>query len=332
MNIKKNILFLQFSLAFFILFGISFCSYAQDDFNVDLVITRVGFNPVFYPISKNIIPMPKGIKINIKTAGYSQAELFTLSTIDKPLIGILSNVNIGKAFNNGLEFKILAPYYREIPGPENMSMGQLVIKSNSSIKSPTDLYGKKVAIQGLADGSTIALKTVMKNKYSLELSKINFIAIDNEIMPHLLKSGQIDAAMFDSDYIISENFKKDYRTLIDFGMDLKKMYGSVPPAKFFVVKKGLYTKNPEKYNKVIDFFRKNYEWSRKNIKKICLWRASKTGEKFNDLVKKSNYEIRLDKLTKKDLPAIKEFYKTAFNEKIINKIPDIDKLFGTLEK
>jgi len=315
------------------LFSLCFLPSAWSEIKeVDLIVTNVGFNPVFYPIDNKKVPLPAGIKVNLKTASHSQAELYTLATPNKPLVGILSNVNIGKAYTHGMIFKIIAPYYREIVGPDGRSMGQLVVAKDSAIKTPKDLYGRKVAIQGEADGSTIALKTVLKNNYNLDLSQINFVGLENEIMPELLRRGDIDAAMFESDYILTSRFDQMYRTLVDFGKDLKAMYGVVPPAKFFVVRKDLYDQDPELYEKTVQYFRDNYQWSLDHLEEICQLESAHTGEDYQIIMKHMVYESRLDSLTAKDVEAFQYFYQMAFEAGIIEQIPDLNVIFEIKEK
>jgi len=298
---------------------------------VDLVVTDVGFNPIFYPIDNKKVLQPEDIQINIKTADYTQAELYTLASSDHPLVGVLSTINIGIAHNRGEEFKVLVPYYREIVGPGEMSVGQLIIMRGSDIKTAQDLYEKKVGIQGETDGSTIALKTVLKNKYNLDLSKINFAAYDSELMPELLSRRAIDAAMVDSDYILASDFDQNFTTLVDFGKDLQELYGVVPPVKFFVVKSELYEKDPQLYEKVVGFFRKNYEWSIDNIEEITRLEAVSSGEDYASLIKALDYQSRLDKLTRDDIKALEAIYQTAKEIGVIEEIPDVDKLFEVRE-
>jgi ABC-type nitrate/sulfonate/bicarbonate transport system substrate-binding protein len=286
---------------------------------IDLIVTAIGFNPVFYPIENKKVPMPDGIDIVLRPASYSQAELYTLSSPARPFIGILSSINLALARSKGLKFKILVPYYREIVGPDGQSMGQIVVTKNSAIKTPQDLYGKRVAVQGESDGSTIAFKTVLRKKYNLDLNKIHFLAIENALMPILLKKGDIDAAMFDSNYILSKNFSENFETLIDFGRDLQDLYGTVPPVKFFVVKESLYDADPSLYTKTIAFFRENYAWSKQHMDMICQLEAEKTGESISFLLKKSQYESRLDTLTANDLNVFQDFFETAYLEGILEQ-------------
>ncbi|NOQ55321.1 MAG: hypothetical protein GQ477_00785 [Nanohaloarchaea archaeon] len=327
-KLKNTIIILLLAVTLFV--GIntlnSHLSNNSTEHQIDLVITNVGFNPIFYPIENNKIPMPKDITINIITAGYSQAELYTLAT-DNGIVGILSNVNIGKAYNNGLKYKIIAPYYREGLGPDGRTMGQLIIKKDSDINNLYDLYGKKIGIQGAADGSTIAMKTAMRYKYNLDLSKINFVAIESEMAPLLLQKGELDAAMFDSDYILSTDFNETFETLMDFGADLYELYGTVPPAKFFVVRADLYDEKPEVYESVIEYFKENYQWSLDNIEIITQLESDKSGDNYDTLILKTKYATRLDNITQKDLDAYEAFYETAIYSGVIEEIPNLNELF-----
>jgi ABC-type taurine transport system substrate-binding protein len=302
-----------------------------DKKTVDLVVTSVGFNPVFYPIKNNKIPQPEGTKVNLKTADYGGAQFYTLSSKNHPMVGILSSINLGITHNKGYNFTVLAPYYREIIGKDGRSMGQLVVKKNSSIKEPRDLYGKKIADTGKMGGSTIALKTVLKEKYQLDLNEIFFTSPNTNALPSLLEKGDVDAAMFDSDHILIPNFDEKYRTLVDFSKDMEELYGAIPPAKFFVVKKELYDQDPALYKKTVQFFKENYQWGVENINLIAEEEAHNSGKDYHEIIKHTQYESRLDDLKPEDLVALSALYKTAQEEKIIDEIPNMKELFNFVE-
>jgi len=334
-NMEKMIVLLLMIVCFFVV-GCTSTSdptgkvLVEDDVKkVDLVVTKIGFNPVFYPIENEKVPMPEGIEIRIIKAGYSQAELYSLSS-DHPMVGVLSNINVGRAYDYGMIYKVLAPYYREGPGPDGMTMGQLVGKKDSGINLLSDLYGKKVGIQGESDGSTIAMKTAMR-KMGVDLSQIEFVAVQSELVPALVTKGELDAAMFDSDYILTSDFDDEYETVMDFGKILYEIYGVVPPAKFFVVREDMYEDNPDLYDAVVQFFRDNLEWSNENIEEITKLQSQKTGDDYDFLILKSNYATRLDKITSKDVEAYEDFYETALQEGVIDNIPDLEKIFRVEE-
>ena len=160
-----------------------------------------------------------------------------------------------------------------------------------------------------------------------KLSKINFIAIESELAPLHLENGDLDAAMFDSDYILASSFNNKYRTLMDFGADLFELYGTVSPAKFFVTRSDWYDKEPEIFHKVIDFFRANYKWSLEHIKEISKIESEKTGDNYEYLIASSKYSSRLDEITAKDITSYKYFYETAVELGVIKFIPDLNQLF-----
>ena len=131
-NNLKIILFIMILIEIFLSCSKKNDIQLQGKKEITVVLTNVGYNPIFYSIENKKVPMPEDIEVKLVPTNYSQAELYTLSA-NKPIIGILSNVNIGKAYNAGLKYKILASYYREGLGPDGKTMGQLIVKKNSSI-------------------------------------------------------------------------------------------------------------------------------------------------------------------------------------------------------
>ncbi|MGM5482984.1 MAG: ABC transporter substrate-binding protein [Nanobdellota archaeon] len=305
---------------------VSGCGGEKYNDEINIVMARQGFDPINYALNHNVVDKPEGIKINFVGTDYSQAELYTLST-KKPTIGILSSVNIAIAANKGKKFKILAPQFGDVVGPRNMSMGQLIVLKNSEINSVQDLKNKKIGIQGKADGSSIAMMTTMHKKYGADLDDFKFMAIKSQLAPELLKKGAIDAAMFDSDYILKENFKEEFKTLIDFGKDLKELYGCIPPIKFFVVEKENFNNNPELYKKTLNYLKKNYYWGQANLEKICANYSKTHNIAYDKCLTNPKYTQRFKSLEKKHLKVFKDFYKVAINRGVIKKVPEVNELF-----
>jgi|GEM_PF-1006088 hypothetical protein len=299
--------------------------------NVKIVASElVGFEPMHYSISHRKVPEPEGVNIELETASMTMAELHTRST-NEPVIGILSNIRLGKAYNEGKEFKVLAPWYREGMGADNMTVGQLISMKDSNISEPKDLEGKKVGLQGLAGGSATAAMTALREK-NVNLSKIEFVGVDENTGPLLLEEGNIAAAQVDSSVIVQENFDDKYKTAIDFGKVLHEEYGAVPPSQYVVVRKEHYEENPEKYDKAVRWLRDNYEWADENKRQISEVRSNRdegeaAGEPVDLLMKKFTYFQRIGNVTQEDVDVMEAYFETAKMQGTIDEIPDLDRVF-----
>ena len=332
----KNIFRVMFVLMILSLLVLTSCSnrspvdplYDQqvvEDKEIDLVVTSVKFNGVLYPLQEGKVPEPEGINVNIKTAGYFQSTLHSLAS-NKPTIGILSNIEIGIAQENGEEFKVLTPYYREIVGPDGTTMGQVVAKKGSNLL-PENFEGKRIGIQGESDGSTIAMMNILRKAYQVDLSKVEFVVVESNMAPILVNEGKLDAAMFDSDYILTDSFSQHYETVLDFNKESYEFYGTVPPASFFVVKKSLYDMDPNSYNKVITYFSECYNWYRDNVEEVSRMEAEDEGESYELVLLKSKYEERAGNLIERDVSAFNDFYETAKLRGLIQEVPNVYDLF-----
>ena len=303
----------------------------QDDEKVKIVASElVGFEPMHYAISHRKVPEPEGLHIELETASMTMAELHTRST-NEPVVGILSNIRLGKAYNEGKEFKVLAPWYREGMGADNITVGQLISMKDSNISEPKDLEGKKVGLQGLAGGSATAAMTALREE-GVNISKIEFVGVDENTGPLLLKEGRIAAAQVDSSVIVQEDFDKKYKTAIDFGKVLHEEYGAVPPSQYVVVRKDHYERNPEKYDKAVQWLRANYEWADNHKREISETRSNMeegeaAGKPVELLMKKFTYFSRIGNLTEEDVDVMQAYYETAKHQGTIEEIPDLDKVF-----
>ncbi len=286
------------------------------------------YNGVLYPLKNQLVSEPDGIEITLKTTDYISGELFMLAS-KKPTVGILSNVNVGKSYLKGEEFKVLSANYREIVGPKGFTMGQVITSKNSKVNSPKDLVGKKIGIQGMADGSTIAMMTSLRKIHNLDLDEIEFVVVESNMAPILVNEGKLDAAMFDSDYIMTSDFNEHYKMVFDFNKDMFDFYGTVPPSSFFVVKKSFYDKNPEAYDKVITYFTSAYSWYKNNLEEVSKLEAAEHDEDWNLIYEKAGYEERGGHVSEKDIAAYYDFYETAKLRGVIDEVPDLKKIFIT---
>lgn len=300
--------------------------------NVKIVASElIGFEPMSYAISHRKVPEPEGLNIELKTASFTAASLNTLTT-SEPVLGVVSNTRLVKAYNNNKEFEVMAPWYREgMCGYREMTVGQLVTAKNSSVKEPEDLYGKEVGlIGGRTGGSAMALQTALRSE-DVNLSRIEFRGVTSENAPILVREGKLAASMFDSSYIVTPEYDRKYRTVMDFGEVLHDTYGAVPPSQFVVVRENYYEENPEKFEKGTQWLRDNYEWSRDNMEEISRIRSEGEGEaagKSVDLLtKKSTCFSRIGEFREEDKEVLRNYYETAEEVGAIESIPDLDSVF-----
>lgn len=318
--------------------GLSNSEVQGEDETVKIVASElIGFEPMSYAVSHRKVPEPRGLHIELKTASFAAANLNTVTT-SEPVLGVISNTHLVKAYNNDKEFEVMAPWYREgICDYKEMTVGQLVTAKDSDIEEPEDLYGKKVGlIGGRTGGSAMALQTALRAE-GVNLSRIEFVGVTSENAPILVREGELAAAMFDSSFIVTPDFDQKYRTVIDFGKVLHDKYGAVPPSQFVVVREDYYEENPEKYEKATQWLRNNFEWSRDNMRQISEVRSQGGGEEAGKpvdlLMKKSTCFSRIGEFNEDDKEVLQHYYETAKEVGAIEKIPDIDRVFdGAVER
>jgi len=297
----------------------------------------IGFEPMSYAISHRKVPEPDGLNIELKTASFTGASLHTITT-QEPVLGVLSNTRLIESYNRNQTFEVMAPWYREgMCGHREMSVGQLVTAKGSAIQEPEDLYGATVGlIGGRTGGSAMALQTALRTQ-GINLDRINFTAVESEMAPVLVREGRVDAAMFDSSYVVDPSFNESWRTVMDFGEVLHNTYGAVPPSQFVVVREQHYEDNPRRYDRATQWLRDNFEWARDNIEQVSQVRSRGEGEAagrpVDVLVDKSTCFTRIGTFTEKDKQVLQEYYATAQEIGAIETVPDLDAVFdGAVER
>ena len=85
------------------------------------------------------------------------------------------------------------PFF-EVPGEDGKDFGALTVKGDSPLKSPSELEGKKVAVNTLKNINETAVRESVR-KAGGDPDKVEFVELAFDQMPAALDEGQIDAAM-----------------------------------------------------------------------------------------------------------------------------------------
>ncbi|OIJ64470.1 ABC transporter substrate-binding protein [Streptomyces mangrovisoli] len=133
-----------------------------------------------------------GLKLSLSTAQGGAAIVpgvvsgqfqFGFSNVTSLMVAQSQNVPV-KAVVNGVAST----------GVAGKDFGAIVVKKGSSITSPKDLVGKKVAVNTLKNINDTAVRESVR-KAGGDSSKVNFVELAFDQMPAALDKGQIDAAM-----------------------------------------------------------------------------------------------------------------------------------------
>ncbi|GAA2860130.1 ABC transporter substrate-binding protein [Streptosporangium fragile] len=139
------------------------------------------------------------------------------------------------AISGGNKMKIIADLYQAAPNSFN-----LMVPKDSSIKTPADLKGKKIAVNSKKNIGTLAVTSVLKT-HGLAESDVEFLEFPFPEMAAKLKAGLVDAAWMTEPHLTAAQKNIGAQKLADTMVDATADF----PIAGVVVMEEFATKNPK---------------------------------------------------------------------------------------
>jgi NitT/TauT family transport system substrate-binding protein len=153
-----------------------------------LPITNVA--PLYVGIDKGFFKQEKlDVKPQVSEGG--AATIPSVLSGDQQ-IAYSTNVSLVTAASKGLPVQIVSQATRGAETPKTSFAGLMVAKG-SRIRSPSQLAGKTIAVNGLANVNEVTTDAALR-KRGVDVSTIKYIEVPLESMASSLDSGRVDAA------------------------------------------------------------------------------------------------------------------------------------------
>ncbi|WP_067457821.1 ABC transporter substrate-binding protein [Actinomadura macra] len=156
----------------------------------------------------------EGLKVQIKPVQQSIQALPALAKGDVDVIAGANYVSFLQANEKGtLKLSIVAE-----GASLTSNMMNVLVKSNSSIKTAKDLEGKKVAVNILNNIQSLTLNAILKAN-NVDPSKVTYVAIPFPQMAAALEKGQVDAVHIVEPFLSDTQKKQGARVAVDGGSE-----------------------------------------------------------------------------------------------------------------
>lgn len=153
-----------------------------------LPITNVA--PLYVGIDKGFFKQEKlDVKPQVSEGG--AATIPSVLSGDQQ-IAYSTNISLVTASSKGLPVQIVSQATRGAETPKTSFAGLMVAKG-SRIRSPAQLAGKTIAVNGLANVNEVTTDAALR-KRGVDVSTIKYIEVPLESMASALDSGRVDAA------------------------------------------------------------------------------------------------------------------------------------------
>ncbi|WP_242886162.1 ABC transporter substrate-binding protein [Actinomadura litoris] len=156
----------------------------------------------------------EGLKVQIKPVQQSIQALPALAKGDVDLIAGANYVSFLQANEKGtLKLSIVAE-----GATLTSNMMNVLVKSDSKIKTAKDLEGKKVAVNILNNIQSLTLNAILKAN-NVDASKVTYVAIPFPQMAAALEKGQVDAVHIVEPFLSDTQKKQGARVAVDGGSE-----------------------------------------------------------------------------------------------------------------
>ncbi|WP_242906746.1 ABC transporter substrate-binding protein [Actinomadura terrae] len=156
----------------------------------------------------------EGLKVQIKPVQQSIQALPALAKGDVDVIAGANYVSFLQANEKGtLKLSIVAE-----GATLTSNMMNVLVKSDSKIKTAKDLEGKKVAVNILNNIQSLTLNAILKAN-NVDSAKVNYVAIPFPQMAAALEKGQVDAVHIVEPFLSDTQKKQGARVAVDGGSE-----------------------------------------------------------------------------------------------------------------
>jgi ABC-type nitrate/sulfonate/bicarbonate transport system substrate-binding protein len=174
---------------------------------------RVGFGvaveePLWLMIGRPDLAPNEGKVYQIESTRFSGADkriqAFEAGALD---IAVASANGALFAAAEGIDFRIIGSMAQESP---RGFVTQFMVKDDSPVKSPKDLKGMKIGINGFSGSGHLWVHTVL-GKYGLTESDVTLVPLSFSVMDDAVRSGMIDVGMFPQPFAAATEAKGGLR-------------------------------------------------------------------------------------------------------------------------
>jgi NitT/TauT family transport system substrate-binding protein len=172
---------------------------------------RVGYIPISSTLATVVgvdegIYEEHGIEMEL-TKGTSGAELVAALQGGSLDIGYSNYPSIFAAVEQGLDIMMIASSDGDAAKPNSdgtmIGLSSVLVAEDSSIEKPSDLRGKRVAVNGLRNINELAIRVWLSDQ-GVDISEVTLVELAFPAQGAALRSGSIDAAFVTEPFVTQE--------------------------------------------------------------------------------------------------------------------------------
>jgi sulfonate transport system substrate-binding protein len=143
----------------------------------------------------------------------------------------------------------------------------MFVRKDSPVKRPEDLVGRLI---GSHQGPHAFHRYLLRHKYGVDDSKLNWVSHRQELLLGALKEGKVDAAVLLDQFFFRGEEDNEIRCLYTDGEVWQALHGFPEMIKHMVaVREDLLRDNPGIKNALLEGFRASFAWSEQHLPEIA---------------------------------------------------------------
>lgn len=197
---------------------------------------------------------------------------------------IMATAGLPRLAEQGLNFKVFALLYRYSRDGNGTSVWVL---KDSPYKTIDDLKGKRIATAALESGGTVAVRSVLQQKYKMNAGTVGgdfeWVQLPTSQMRTALKARRIEAALVPNLEAVLTEKEGLYRPVLVGQKEIHDLYGVPMPATFLGSYDESFKKRPEIFKALVALLKKSADYMKANPDEVYAGVAKEYGIKPEDL-------------------------------------------------
>ena len=240
-------------------------------------------------------------------------------------MGSLSTATFAVAVqNNKLPLVALSTFIIQSGAQSADGVNYVMTLAGSSIKSPSDLKGKKVGVPDLTGSGTSCFLALLKKDYGISEDQLTLVNNSNTLLMQLLKSGDIDAALLGQNTGVQASLDATYKVIWNLDATFIKDYGNAFVASLLVVNSDYQKQNSAAVKAAYDLLKQSNSYGEQHIAELAPKYAAQYGNTadFYQLVFNQHSRCSLNLISGKTQDSLVAIFGFVKDRGVISTLPD----------
>ena len=247
-------------------------------------------------------------------------------------MGAMATATFGVACETSeIKFKGISTYIVHQGAVKQEGVNVLYTQAGSSLKSPSELIGKKVGVPDLTSSATSVFLGMLKQSYGIGEDQLTLVNKQNPLLLELLRKGDIDVAMLGGNVSVQAFVDPGFKVLWNLDKAFYAKYGDYFFPSILIVEENYLRDNPEVVKAVYNLLIESNQYGEQHLDELAEKYAAEFGQTadFYKLVFNEHSRTKMVHIEGKTRDNLMTVFSLVKERGIISAVPDPAKVFYT---